>query len=124
MLDHLLRADSEVTRTRLEIREDNLFYENGKLSESGVIENMAQTVAIRVGYYFYSINKPAPTGFIGAVKGMKIHRLPRIGENIECEIEVQQEIFGVTLVIGKTFVGEELIAEGQMKTVLEKTDSA
>lgn len=123
MLDHLLRADTEITRTRLQIDENNFFFENGVLSESGVIENMAQTVAIRVGYYYDSIGEEAPKGFIGAVRNMKILRLPKLGESIECEIEVQQEIFGVTLVGGKTFVGDEMIASGSMKTVLEKTES-
>lgn len=123
MLDHLLRADSEITRTLLEIREDNFFFEKGLLSESGLIENMAQTVAIRVGYYYDSINKPAPKGFIGAVRNMKVIRLPKLGESIECEIKVEQEIFGVTMVSGQTFIGEELIASGTMKTVLEKTES-
>ena len=123
MLDQLLRADTQITRTCLEIHEDNFFFENGELTESGVIENMAQTVAVRVGYFYDSIKKPAPKGFIGAVRNMKIIRLPKLGESIECEIDIQQEIFGVTLVNGKTFVGEELIASGQIKTVLEKTDT-
>jgi len=123
MLDQLLRADTEITRTRLDIREDNFFFENGKLSESGIIENMAQTIAIRVGYYYDSINKTAPKGFIGAVRNMKIKRLPKLGESIECQIKVEQEIFGVTMVSGQTFIGDEIIASGTMKTVLEKTQS-
>ena len=123
MLDQLLRADTEITRTRLDIREDNLFFEDRNLSESGVIENMAQTIAIRVGYYYDSINNTAPKGFIGAIRNMKLTRLPKLGESIECEIKVEQEIFGVTMVSGKTFIGDEMIASGTMKTVLEKTES-
>ena len=120
MLDQLLECDAEQTITLLEIKEDNIFVQEGEFSESGVIENMAQTIAIRQGYYFSMTKQTSSKGLIGAVRNFTLLRLPKTGEILECRIQVLQEVFGVTLVDCASYVDSKLIASGQIKTVEEK----
>ena len=50
MVDELLHYDPILSNTRFLIKESNILVENGLLSECGVIENMAQSCAARIGY--------------------------------------------------------------------------
>ncbi|MDR0756313.1 MAG: pseudouridylate synthase [Tannerella sp.] len=116
MIGKLLHVDRRVTRTSLHVSGDNIFCEHGRLTESGVIENIAQTCAVRMGY----INKyvkldTVKLGFIGAIRNLEIVRLPRTGETLTTQIDVQEEIFGMTLVHATVKVENELIASSEMK---------
>ncbi len=118
MVDELLQFTQENLRSRFKISASNLFVENNQFVESGIIENMAQSVALHTGYQFFLLNKIAPTGYLGAIKNVEITRLPKTGETIETAIEIIQEFMGVTLVDVKVFSDDEIIAKSQMKTVL------
>ena len=65
MVDELLDVYGIVSRSRFTIREENIFVDNGILSECGLIEHIAQSAAERVGYIFKSKNQPIPIGYIG-----------------------------------------------------------
>ena len=43
MIDDVVFAEGNITRTTLAIKDDNLFVSGGLFSEPGLIENMAQT---------------------------------------------------------------------------------
>lgn len=64
MIDRLVYCDKTVTLAETEIRNDHIFVENGHLSTSGLIENIAQTCAARIGYYNYIHKKGIQIGFI------------------------------------------------------------
>ena len=65
---------------------------------SGLIENVAQTCAARIGYINkYILKKDIQIGFIGAVRNMDIVCLPKVGTDITTEIVVQEEVLGITL---------------------------
>ena len=55
MIDKLLSCDMVVTTTELEVREDNIFVADGRLTAEGLMENIAQTCAARMGYINLSI---------------------------------------------------------------------
>jgi predicted hotdog family 3-hydroxylacyl-ACP dehydratase len=97
-----------------------MFVQEGCLTETGLIEHMAQTVALYTGYHFYIKNIPAPEGYIGAIKDINIKKLPEVNTKLETEVEILQEIMGVTLVKGLTRLNGEIIMTAQMKTVLKK----
>ena len=118
MVDALLAYTPETGKAGLTITEENLFVRGGYFSESGLIEHIAQSIALHKGYYYYLNGKPAPMGYIGAIKQINIARLPRVGEVLCTEIVIIQEFMDVTLVKMQTFIGDERIAEGEMKTVL------
>lgn len=120
MIDCLTGFSETTTETRLTVRDDNVLVQDGRLSVYGLVENIAQTCAARLGYASYILHKPVRIGFIGAVRGCKIKRLPLVGETLETRIEVKEEIFGLTLVDAKVRLDGETIAETQMKIALEK----
>ncbi|MGM9633539.1 MAG: pseudouridylate synthase [Alloprevotella sp.] len=120
MIDCLTGFSETTTETRLTVRDDNVLVQDGRLSVYGLVENIAQTCAARLGYASYILHKPVRIGFIGAVRGCKIKRLPLVGETLETRIEVKEEIFGLTLVDAEVRLDGETIAETQMKIALEK----
>ena len=120
LVDALLYFDDSKVVSGLTIVSDNIFVDNGYLTESGLIENMAQTVALYTGYHFYIKNIPALEGYIGAIKGVDIKKLPKVNMQLETEVEILQEVMGVTLVKGITRLNGETIMTAQMKTVLKK----
>ena len=116
MVDTLLHVDDTSITTALHVQPDNLFVEDGHLTEPGIIENMAQTGAARMGYINLYVNHgKVVLGFIGEVKRLTIHRLPRTGECVETTVEVRSEILSTTLVQATMRAGGEIVAEGSMK---------
>ena len=94
---------------------ENVFNTNGFFNESGVVENMAQTAALGVGYMSVLNKEKVPLGFIGAIKNLKIIQIPKIGETIHTKINVLHEVLNATMVKAEVFIGEEMIAEGELK---------
>ncbi|CAA9195699.1 hypothetical protein ACHRVW_02035 [Flavobacterium collinsii] len=104
----------------LKIQNDNVFSDNDTFLEAGLIEHMAQSVALHTGYQFFLKNETAPTGYIGSIKEIEIKKLPKVNDTIQSTITILQEFAGITLVDIVTYLNNEEIANGQMKTVLAK----
>lgn len=104
----------------LKIENDNIFSDNDTFLEAGLIEHMAQSVALHTGYQFFLKNETAPTGYIGSIKEIEIKKLPKVNDTIQSTITILQEFAGITLVDIVTYLNNEEIANGQMKTVLAK----
>ncbi len=115
MIDALVGSDELITCTTLVVRADNIFVENGKLCEPGLLENIAQTAAARAGYIAREENKPVPMGYIGAVKDFEIMELPETGDTLETEISIQNTVFNVSLISGKIRRNGVLLAQCEMK---------
>lgn len=115
MVDQLVAITEKETTTSLTIRNDNIFCRNGKFLEPGLVENIAQTAASRAGYESVLQNKPAPVGYIGAVKALKVFDLPEEGSTIYTTIFVEHRIMEVSLIRGKVMCDGNLIAECEMK---------
>ncbi len=120
MIDKLIYCDEKVTRTGLFIKESNIFCENGVFSEPGIIENIAQTAAIQVGYLYKEDYSEIPVGYIGAIKNLKIYFLPKVNTEIITEITIEREIFDFTLISGKVKCFGKIAAECEMKIYLKK----
>lgn len=124
MVGKLIHFDMERTVTNTIIDEKNIFVEDGVFTASGIIENIAQTCAARIGYVNkYILKKGIQLGFIGAIRNMNLVRLPKVGETIETTITTVEEIFGMTLVTATVKVGDEVIAESEMKIALSEVES-
>ena len=116
MVDYLVDYSETQTTCELTIRPDNVFCENGEFAASGLVENIAQTCAARLGYYnVYILKTGVRLGFIGEVKDLDIVRLPRVGEQIETTITVLQDVFDVSLATAEVRVGTEVIATTGLK---------
>ena len=119
MIDRLVHYDPVRTVTSLEVRADNIFVDNGHLSVPGINENIAQTCAARMGYISCSSGERVRIGVIGAITGFSVSRTPLTGEVLTTTIDVVQEVFQVTLVHATVRVGDELIAETDLKIALQ-----
>lgn len=124
MVGGLRHFDMGKTITVTEIADGNIFVENGMFTPSGIMENIAQTCAARIGYVNkYILNKGIQLGFIGAIRNLNLYRCPEVGEVIETSIVTIEEIFGMTLVTATVKSGEEIIAESEMKIALSEKES-
>lgn len=120
MVDKMYSFSETTLVSGLKIKSDNIFFDNDTFLEAGLIEHMAQSVALHTGYQFFLKNETAPTGYIGSIKEIKIKKLPKINDTIQSTITILQEFAGITLVDIVTHLNNEEIANGQMKTVLAK----
>lgn len=119
MVDKLIDFQESKVKSTLVIREDNLLVNNGLFIESGIIENMAQTVALHTGYEYHLKGESAPTGYLGSIKKIQIFEQPKVGSTITTTAEILQEFNGVTLVEVQTSdTHGNIIASGQLKTVI------
>lgn len=123
MVDCLTAYNPEVTVTELTVRADNLFVSDGFLSASGLIENIAQTCAARMGYINRMNRQSVKLGFIGAIRNLEIHRLPSVGERLSTSIRVREEVFGMTLVDAAVESDGVLLVEAEMKIALSDIDA-
>ena len=125
MVDKLWNHNETSTTSGLLIKDKNIFSENGFFKEPGIVENIAQTAALHVGYAVYLLEKKGekitpPIGFIGAIKRLLIHSLPMVGEELRTTIEITHNVFDVTLIKGTSFCNDKTVAECEMKIVLVK----
>lgn len=120
MVDKMFSYTETSLVSGLKIQNDNLFSDNDIFLEAGLIEHMAQSVALHTGYKFFLKNETAPTGYIGSIKEIEIKKLPKINDAIQSTVTIIQEFAGITLVDIITTLNNEEIANGQMKTVLAK----
>lgn len=118
MVSRLVQFDPVVSTTQLDITSDNIFVEGGTLIAAGVIENIAQTCAARIGYINRQSSEGVRLGFIGAIRNLNILRLPKVGETLSTTITVVEEVFGMTLVNAVVKVADEVIAQTEMKIAL------
>ena len=122
MIDKLVHYDPVVAKTVFTVRQDNIFCAgNGQMEEAGIIENIAQTCAARMGYEEKTeAHKDGviKIGFIGMIKTMDIVRNPSVGERLETTIVIIENFFNTTLVETKVEVDSEIIATCEMKIYL------
>ena len=119
MIDTIIRADEQIVITGFTIREGHLLVENGVFTEPGMVENMAQTAAAGTGYRAQQENKPAPVGFIGALKGLQVYELPAAGTTIVTEVRFLQQVMNAHLVEGKIMQGNKELASCEFKIFLQ-----
>ncbi|WP_440132770.1 3-hydroxyacyl-ACP dehydratase [Chitinophaga sancti] len=115
MVSGILEVKDNITRTGLQIAPDNLFVEDGVLKSPGLLENMAQTAASRVGYIAQQENTPVPIGFIGAVKDFEVFEFPPAGSFIETTTEIVSQVFNATMVAAKVQLNGKVMAQCELK---------
>lgn len=123
MVDRMLYFDDKEIAAGLLVTDDNIFSTANNFTESGIVEHMAQTIALHTGYSFFLKGEPAPMGYIGAIKNLEIYELPEIGDIVNSTATILQEFMGVTLMDVVTKVGDKQIAVAKMKTVIASDKS-
>ncbi len=122
MIDELISCDEKVTVTSFRISEDCLFTSQGLLTETGLLENIAQTAAARTGWLAKMRaaggEMKIPVGVIGAVKDFKLNFMPEGGSLLTTQLTTTNEIFNALIAHGIIRLGERVVAECEMKIFL------
>ena len=118
MIDRLLSFDEIESSTDFVIKEDNIFCKDGLFLETGIMENIAQTCAARIGYININNNESVKIGVIGSIKDLIITKLPKVGTTLVTKVKVLSEVFAITLVEAEVYDNNELIAKCEMKISL------
>ncbi len=121
MISRLLEAGEKNIRTGFDIVADNVFVENGRLQAPGLVENIAQTAAARIGYLAKQNNTPVPLGFIGAIQHLEVLELPAAGSSLETEIVIEHEVFNATVVHGAVRQEGRILAQCDMKIFVSQS---
>jgi predicted hotdog family 3-hydroxylacyl-ACP dehydratase len=119
MVSELVSVEGNSATTILLVREDNLFVKNGLFSVSGLVEHIAQSVAAMNGYTARVKNEAVRTGFIGAVKNLKIHALPEVGTTLVTLVREEANVLNALVIRGEVRQEGRLVAECEMKVFLQ-----
>lgn len=125
MVDKVLSCDLTDAVTELYVSEDNIFLDDMKLSPAGIIENMAQSCAARMGCINLMNNDSVKIGFIGDIRNCEIIRQPIFNETITTYVHIVVDVMQLTLAEVTAKVGDEIVATARIKVGLidkEPTD--
>lgn len=125
MIGSLVHFDKILTVTETEVLADNIFVDQNYFSASGLMENIAQTCAARIGYINkYILKKGIQLGFIGAVRNFEVISLPQVGDVITTRVEVKEEVFGMTLAEAVIVCGDKVLVTSEMKIAVKQQHEA
>lgn len=119
MIDGLNYCEGETTETFFKIKKECVFCDSeGRFSEAGIVENIAQTCAARIGYLARQKDEEVKIGVIGAINNMVITDTSKVGDVINTKVVVEEEVFNMTLVRAEVKREYETIATCKMKIAL------
>lgn len=122
MVDKLMEVGEKTAVTLFTITKDNVLVDNGRFTEAGLIENIAQSAALKMGYTCSLKGEKMPQGFIGDVKSLEIAYLPQAGTSISTRITEEHEIFDTVVIKGEIFQDEKIVASCRMKIFIPKAE--
>ena len=116
MIGCLTQIDEVRTVTETVISPQNIFVDDGQFSASGLIENIAQSCAARIGFVNkYILHNGIQIGVIGAVKNFQVVSLPKAGQIINTTVDTVSEVFGMTLAKATVTCEGEVLATTDIK---------
>lgn len=122
----LIQHSENTSKSVFQVENDHLFVRDGKFLPSGLMENIAQTAALRSGYHFAEqmkaggeMKKP-PIGFIGSLKNFVVNELPVVGSTLETKVTVLHEVMGMQVVEAQVELEGKNVASCEMKIFLSE----
>jgi predicted hotdog family 3-hydroxylacyl-ACP dehydratase len=123
MIDKILSANDGTTRSGFTVTAECIFVDKGVFTESGLVENMAQTAAAGVGYSCKKENKPVPIGFIASIKNLQVLQLPPLGTELETEVSIVNEVLDITIVNAKVYHANTVFAQCEMRIFIQPSNT-
>ncbi|NMH27690.1 ABC transporter permease [Flavobacterium silvaticum] len=134
MVDLITSMDPEHVETQFTLLPDNIFIDaSGCFSESGLVENAAQTCSAIVGkgYSEDAEGNEQPDsnviGFISAIKTLKIHSLPCVGDVIRTYATLISNFvtddYTLCTMGCKTQCGDTVLLEGEINLFIQQQPS-
>ena len=130
MVDKFIDIDNKQVETIFEIKQDTIFVQNNSFAEIGLVENAAQTCSSIVAQsYFIDENNQEKKeveviGFISAIKSIKIHSLPNVGDTINTKATLISKFitddYSLCTLSCKTFNNLELLLEGEINLFIQE----
>ncbi|MEM9144172.1 MAG: ABC transporter permease [Bacteroidota bacterium] len=124
--------DDESVITEFHIPEDCVFVKNGHFSETGLLENAAQTSSAIVGQSYYRVDDFEATsndlvGYISAIKKAFIHQLPQVGDTLVSKAKLVSRYDGADLSICTidctSFRNGDLIVDCRLNFLIHEVDA-
>lgn len=122
MIDALVYHDEKSSISELLIMENNIFLKNSKFLESGILEHMAQTAAIHIGYKSGSSGIKPRHGYIAAIHSAEFYYTPKVSELLVSNLNILFESQDMSKLEISTYIEDKLIAVATMTTILKPKD--
>ncbi len=123
LVDSIQEVEETRIRTSFFVDSNHVLCENNQLTESGLVENVAQTAAALEGYQATQKHEDVKLGFIGAVKNLEIFGFAPANTTISTEVNVIGDVIGVKIIEGKVWNGEQLLLSCNMQIFMEDTQN-
>ncbi|HTF21161.1 MAG TPA: hypothetical protein VK658_23960 [Chryseolinea sp.] len=115
MVHQLASANDDSATTTFDIEPENVFIQNGTFAEPGMVENIAQTAAVHIGYQCSQKNIPIPIGYIAAIKDLRVKGQPLVNSTITTSVKVVNKVLDITVVQGMITQGSETLCTCEMR---------
>lgn len=120
MIGTITRFDTTTISTETVVKPTNLFVNANKLYTAGMIENIAQTCAARIGYVNkYILKKNVQIGVIASVRGMEVYSNPHVDDTIVTTVEIVGQALGMMLAEATVTCSGLLLAKAQIKLAVK-----
>jgi predicted hotdog family 3-hydroxylacyl-ACP dehydratase len=113
LVDNILACDETVVTTDFRIPEEHILVQDGRLSEAGLMENIAQTCAARIGWM--NQDKPVRIGVIGSINNFEHQTLPQCGQTLVTTVTVESSVFEAIIVHADIQCEAKPVAQCDMK---------
>lgn len=120
MVDELLYADGTGTQTAFTVSAENALVVDGRFTDGGLMENMAQTAAAGLGYHNSIKNKVIGKGFIGSVKNFEVFDLPRVADKLITDVRIVEKVLNATIISGVVRSNGNLVAQCEMNVYIDQ----
>ena len=118
MVDVLIETTELTAVSQFLIKSDNILVNNGIFQESGLIENIAQTIALKAGYEAVLRNEKPQVGFIVQIKDLEIFEYPRIGEIVTTNIKITMNLEQMLVIKGESFSRNKPLITCEMRVFI------
>ena len=120
LISRIYKCDESLIVTGFDITDSHILTQNNKLTESGIVENMAQTAASMAGFVAVKNGTKPVLGFIGNIKNLVINFLPPSGNELYTEVITKTQVINVYIIEANSYSNNELVATCEMKIFLQE----
>jgi len=129
MVDQMYNVLAESVETNFKINSDCIFVVDGKLTETGLIENAAQTCSAIVGKSFFHEEDTEGDsneliGFISAIKSVEIYELPSVDQTIITKANLvsrfDSDSYSICAIKCVIKCGVVILAESEMNLLIQE----
>ncbi len=129
MVDQVVAVKGLKTETTFLVQPDCLFVQRGRLSEMGMLENLAQTSFIFLNYFFIRPDESLwdkekdNLGVISTILELEVSALPKVSERLftctETELVFTSDFLKICNIQGQVSVNGEPALRATMKMLLQ-----